>query len=195
MSAIAWEDFDPKLLTKNIADRARPGGRHHPRNCGPCEDCAEFLLENRGGRLPAGHPGIDLKGLLRHARRFGTECIYETVIGVGLSTLELRRLRMELDTIDAAKPGRARSKPRKRSRAETRVMVQALVGKGWTRREIAEEMHVADKTVDNYLAPGALSATQGLGGAVFGIKPPANRGVKRAQLAMLPTSQAEVGAA
>jgi len=193
MSAASWEDYDPGLLARNIAHRDRAGGLHHPGSCGPCEDCSQFQQEQtiyKALRV-RGASSVTWKSLRQHARRFGSELVYETGQQSGLPALELRRLRVELDTMDAAKPARGRvAKPRKRSRAETRVMIQALSARGWTRREIAEELGVRDKTVDNYLAPGAVSATQGLGGAVLGMKPPANRGVRNGQIALLPASQA-----
>jgi hypothetical protein len=121
-----------------------------------------------------------LEEFVRHAERFGTECVYETAAEGYLGERELRRLRIELDSIEVARrSGRYHvGRRRRRSRAETRVAAQVLADRGLTRVEIAEKMSVSVKTIDNALSPGAVQATQTLRSDVRGMKTPANEGVK-----------------
>jgi hypothetical protein len=47
-----------------------------------------------------------LDQFVRHARAFGTECVYETAVQDGLSRANLARLRIELDELDAGRKSR-----------------------------------------------------------------------------------------
>jgi hypothetical protein len=87
VSGLDWTVFDPDLLARNIAARDRPEGLHHPDNCGPCEDCVEFL--RRPPELPGAKPPT-AEQLHRHAERFGSELIAETAREYGVD-LRLRK--------------------------------------------------------------------------------------------------------
>jgi len=81
VSALDWSSFDAALLTENVAARERPEGLHHPGNCGPCDDCREWLQPMphlEGASTPT-------RGqLLRHAEKFGWECVRETAREYGI---------------------------------------------------------------------------------------------------------------
>jgi hypothetical protein len=70
-----------------------------------------------------------LDQLIRHARSFGTECVYETGEQEGLPSADLARLRIELDELEAgrkSKLGFSIGKRRRRSSDETRAAALAL---------------------------------------------------------------------
>jgi hypothetical protein len=72
--------------------------------------------------LSATHEQPALDQLVRHARLFGTECVFETGEQEGLPSAELARLRIELDELDAgrtSKHGFSIGKRRRRSADET----------------------------------------------------------------------------
>jgi hypothetical protein len=127
-------------------------------------------------------PGLD--GLVRHAEVYGIEFVYETAT-LYLAERDLVTLRLKLDGI-AATSGRRGARRRRRSRRELQVAALDLAERGFTRIAIAEQMGVAVKTIDNVLAPGALSAagasrapntTRSSGGATRGMNAPANGAV------------------
>jgi DNA-binding NarL/FixJ family response regulator len=107
-------------------------------------------------RVPTLEP-VTLDQYLRHAHKFGTECVYETAEMSGLSKRDLALLRIELDDLEARKRGERFSigKRRKRSREETQQAVELLSVAGLTRKEIGGKLGLSDKTVDNYF--GALA--------------------------------------
>jgi hypothetical protein len=88
------------------------------------------------------HPGLDQ--LIRHARSFGTECVYETGEQEGLSSADLARLRIELDELEAgrkSKHGFKIGKRRRRSSDETREAAFALRRLVRRCRVLAESRH------------------------------------------------------
>jgi hypothetical protein len=129
-----------------------------------------------------------LAQFIRHAELFGTDLVDETAANGLLGAIadgylderELRRLRVELDTIEAGRrSGRYRvGRRRRRSRTETRVAAQLLAEDGLTRVEIAEKLGVSAKTIDNALSPGVVQTTQTLRSVARGMKTPANEGVE-----------------
>lgn len=94
----------------------------------------------------------DLANLLRHARLYGTECVYETASN-GLSEAERIRLRIELDAIERERKGRHRRPARRKGKAEaTREAVQLLFADGLNAKAIANKLSLSDRTVRRYLA-------------------------------------------
>lgn len=180
----------------------------HPYQCGPCEECAEFLREHRRPssvvpmfdqprRRWSSLPAPTLAQFIHHAERLGVAFVYETAESY-LGERDLRRLRIELDTIEAQRHAKLqkryddakrpdaikrrhsdlkRTTRRRRSRVETQVAAQVLADDGLTRLEIAEKLGVTVKTIDNLLSPAAAKTTETLRSSVRGIKSPANKGV------------------
>jgi hypothetical protein len=129
-------------------------------------------------------------GLIRHAEKFGTECVFETACGYsdwkGGKPFEwdrgnprLVRLRLELDAIDAERKvglrGLGRSPRRRRSSGETAGAVRQLKAEGLVVSAIADKLGVSDAyvkrccTAENgaanphgYAAKSALSGKDGL---------------------------------
>src|SRR5438093_583041 len=88
----------------------------------------------------------------RHAKLFGSECVYETA-EMYLGKKELRRLRIELDETEANKRGRYGTiigKRRRRSADETRDAVLALSEEGFVRGVISEKLGVSESVVRRY---------------------------------------------
>ena len=94
-----------------------------------------------------------LAAYLVHARKFGTECVYETA--GDLSHLDRRRLRIELDAIDVEQasslPRYRRPQRRRRSPAETTEMVRQLRAEGLVVGAIADKLGITSATVRRYL--------------------------------------------
>jgi hypothetical protein len=120
-----------------------------------------------------------LAEFVRHAELFGTECVYGTAEAY-LAERELRRLRIELDTIEAGRrTGRySVGRRRRRTRAETQVAIELLLADGLTRREVAAKLGLSDRTVDFYLTPKERRMTPDLPKAFRRRKAPANEGVE-----------------
>jgi DNA-binding NarL/FixJ family response regulator len=106
-----------------------------------------------------------LDQLIRHARSFGTECVYETAEQEGLSSADLSRLRIELDELDAGRKTRlgfSIGKRRRRSSDETREAVLALSVDGFVPRAIADKLGISDRTVRGYLKQSGATAYEGV---------------------------------
>jgi DNA-binding NarL/FixJ family response regulator len=102
-----------------------------------------------------------LDQLIRHARSFGTECVYETGEQEGLSSADLARLRIELDELDAgrkSKLGFSIGKRRRRSSDETRAAALALSVDGFVPKAIADKLGISDRTVRSYLKESGATA-------------------------------------
>ena len=81
---------------------------------------------------------VTLEQYRRHAERFGTECVYETAEGLGLSALELGHLARHLRRID----------PRWRLTATQRdQLIADLLAERLRTAEIAHMAGVSEKTV------------------------------------------------
>jgi transposase-like protein len=94
--------------------------------------------------------------LLAHARKFGVECVYETAVdGRDETDPDLRRLRIELDAIEANRPtglrGLGRPSRRRRVNGETAEAVQQLAAEGLVVSAIADKLGVTDATVRRHL--------------------------------------------
>jgi hypothetical protein len=101
---------------------------------------------------------VAFDSLLRHARLFGTECVYETA--GRMSDADRLRLRIELDAIDR-KRKRGRSRRHTGGKAEaTRSAVLLLAADGLMPKAIANKLHVSDRTVRRYLDGGREQAGQ-----------------------------------
>jgi DNA invertase Pin-like site-specific DNA recombinase len=108
-------------------------------------------------------PALDQ--LIRHARLFGTECVYETGEQEGLSTADLTRLRIELDELDAGRKSRhgfSIGKRRRRSSDETREAALALSVDGFVPKAIADKLGISDRTVRSYLKQSGATAYDGV---------------------------------
>ena len=106
-----------------------------------------------------------LDQLIRHARSFGTECVYETAEQEGLSSADLARLRIELDELDAgrkSKHGFSIGKRRRRSADETREAALALSVDGFVPKAIADKLGISDRTVRGYLKQSGATAYEGV---------------------------------
>jgi hypothetical protein len=105
-----------------------------------------------GFRIPS--LPVTLTGLIRHARLFGTESVYETAVMERLPKANLARLRIELDAIDAGRKsshGYTVGKRRRRSSDETRDAVLALSVDGLVPAAIADKLGLSDRSVRRYL--------------------------------------------
>lgn len=108
------------------------------------------------------HPTLDQ--LIRHARSFGTDCVYETGEKEGLPSADLTRLRIELDELDAgrkSKHGFKIGKRRRRSSDETRAAALALSVDGFVPKAIADKLGISDRTVRGYLKESGAMAYEG----------------------------------
>jgi DNA-binding NarL/FixJ family response regulator len=106
-----------------------------------------------------------LDQLIRHARSFGTECVYETGEQEGLPSADLARLRIELDELDAgrkSKHGFSIGKRRRRSSEETRAAALALSVDGFVPKAIADKLGISDRTVRGYLKQSGATAYDGV---------------------------------
>jgi hypothetical protein len=106
-----------------------------------------------------------LDQFIRHARFFGTECVYETAEQEGLSSADLARLRIELDSLDAgrkSKHGFSIGKRRRRSSDETRAAALALSVDGFVPKAIADKLGISDRTVTGYLRESGATAYEGV---------------------------------
>jgi DNA-binding NarL/FixJ family response regulator len=106
-----------------------------------------------------------LDQLIRHARSFGTECVYETGEQAGLPSADLARLRIELDELDAgrkSKYGFSIGKRRRRSADETREAAIALSVDGFVPKAIADKLGISDRTVRSYLKQSGATAYEGV---------------------------------
>jgi DNA-directed RNA polymerase specialized sigma24 family protein len=104
-------------------------------------------------------PGLDQ--LIRHARSFGTECVYETGEEEGPSSADLTRLRIELDELEAGRKSRhgfSIGKRRRRSSDETRAAALALSVDGFVPKAIADKLGISDRTVRSYLKQSGATA-------------------------------------
>jgi hypothetical protein len=97
-------------------------------------------------------PRPTLKDFIRHARKFGTECVYETA-EMYLGGKALGRLRIELDAIEAGRKsgGFTVGKRRRRSKQETIAAVLALSEDGLVRSAIPDRLGLSDSRVKQYL--------------------------------------------
>jgi DNA invertase Pin-like site-specific DNA recombinase len=100
--------------------------------------------------------GDMLAAYLRHASKFGVECVFETAEAeLGDRSPALSRLRIELDAIEAGRRiglrGLGRCGKRRRSRAETLEAVRQLRAEGLVIGAIADKLGVTDETVGRYL--------------------------------------------
>jgi hypothetical protein len=112
--------------------------------------------------LTVEQPALDQ--LIRHARLFGTECVYETG-KEGLPSADLARLRIELDELDAgrkSKHGFSIGKRRRRSSDETRAAALALSVDGFVPKAIADKLGISDPTVRGYLKQSGATACDGV---------------------------------
>jgi hypothetical protein len=109
-------------------------------------------------------PTPTLAQLLRHARMFGTECVYETGEQAGLSRADLARLRIECDAREAGRTSRTGrftvGTRRRRSEDETRSAVLALSVDGLVPSAIADKLGIRDRTVRRYLRQTGASAPE-----------------------------------
>jgi DNA-binding NarL/FixJ family response regulator len=108
---------------------------------------------------------VTLDQLIRHARSFGTECVYLTGEQEGLPSADLARLRIELDELDAgrkSKHGFNIGKRRRRSSDETREAVLALSVDGFVPKAIADKLGISDRTVRGYLKESGATAYEGV---------------------------------
>jgi hypothetical protein len=106
-----------------------------------------------------------LDQLIRHARSFGTECVYETGEQEGLPSADLARLRIELDELEAgrkSKYGFKIGKRRRRSSDETRAAALALSVDGFVPKAIADKLGISDRTVRGYLKESGATANGGV---------------------------------
>jgi hypothetical protein len=113
--------------------------------------------EDGGFRIPSLKPTEDM--LLRHARKYGAEGVYETAEPI-FGEKALGRLRIELDSIEAGRKsgGFTVGKRRRRSKAETREAVLALSVDGLVVPAIADKFGLSDFTVKQHLrATGATA--------------------------------------
>jgi DNA-directed RNA polymerase specialized sigma24 family protein len=109
-----------------------------------------------------GQPALDQ--LTRHARLFGTECVYETGEQEGLPSADLARLRIELDELHVgrkSKHGFSIGKRRRRSSDETRAAALALSVDGFVPKAIADKLGISDRTVRGYLTQSGATAYDG----------------------------------
>jgi hypothetical protein len=91
---------------------------------------------------------------IRHAEKFGVECVFETAQDDGaLSMRHLARLRLELDAIEAdRKRGRFTvGARRRRSSDETATAVLMLRDEGLVVAAIADKLGVTDRYVKRHL--------------------------------------------
>jgi hypothetical protein len=108
-------------------------------------------------------PALDQ--LIRHARLFGTECVYETGEQEGLPRADLARLRIELDELDTgrkSKHGFNIGKRRRRSSDETRAAALALSVDRFVPKAIADKLGISDRTVKSYLKQSGATAYEGV---------------------------------
>jgi DNA-binding NarL/FixJ family response regulator len=108
---------------------------------------------------------VTLDQLIRHARSFGTEYVFETGEQEGLSSADLARLRIELDELDAgrkSKYGFKIGKRRRRSSDETRAAALALSVDGFVPKAIADKLGISDRTVRGYLKQSGATAYEGV---------------------------------
>ncbi|HTE85595.1 MAG TPA: helix-turn-helix domain-containing protein [Dehalococcoidia bacterium] len=106
-----------------------------------------------------------LDQLIRHARSFGTECVYETGEQEGLSSADLARPRIELDELEAGRKSRhgfSIGKRRRRSSDETRAAALALSVDGFVPKAIADKLGISDRTVRGYLKQSGATAYAGI---------------------------------
>ena len=108
------------------------------------------VVQRRGRDHGARRP--TLGGLIRHAERFGTECVYETAEELGFPALELGYLARHLRRVDRL----WRLTPDQRER-----LIEELLAAGTRRREIADMAGVSEKTVSRARQRGAEDGLQG----------------------------------
>lgn len=94
--------------------------------------------------------------LLTHARKFGVDCVYETVAGrCDVTDSDLRRLQIELDAIEADRRtglrGFGRPARRRRRNGATAESVRLLAAEGLVVSAIADKLGITDSTVRRYL--------------------------------------------
>jgi hypothetical protein len=131
--------------------------------------CPRSLREAEGVSLTAPERNSSdvsptLEQLIRHARLFGAECVYETGEQAGLSRQDLARLRIECDALEAKRTtasGRFTvGTRRRRSEDETRSAVLALSVDGFVPSAIADKLGISDRTVRSYLRQTGASAPE-----------------------------------
>jgi hypothetical protein len=90
---------------------------------------------------------------IRHAQLFGTELVFETASENGFSELELERLRIELDAIEAARKSGRFTVGRRRRRApdETVRAARQLRSEGLVVAAIADKLGISDAHVKRCL--------------------------------------------
>lgn len=107
--------------------------------------------------IPTLKPTLDT--LLRHARKYGAEGVYETATPL-FGEKALERLRVELDSIEAGRKsgGFTVGKRRRRSEEETRQAVLSLSVEGMVVPAIADKMGLSDATVRRHLRKSGATA-------------------------------------
>lgn len=87
-----------------------------------------------------------LEEFIKHAEKFGAECVFEVASSNGFSERELLQLRIELDAIEAARKGIRFTvgTRRRRAPAETVEAVLALAHEGLVVSAIADKLGVTD---------------------------------------------------
>jgi hypothetical protein len=92
----------------------------------------------------------DLTGLIGHAEVYGVDGVYE-VGELYLGEQDLRRLRIELDAIEAAKRNGRRARRRRHAHAEQVEAAQMLAAEGMTPEAIAGKLGVTTEHVRKLL--------------------------------------------
>lgn len=136
----------------------------HPAHCGPCEDCAAFLIEQpvatnlvvtldeQGRPVDA---TVTLEQFIAHARKFGSMCVMETALEMGLGEVDLAKLQivcLEVEATRKAKSGRRRHRSR-----TTAEIVLALKEQGLVVSAIADRLCVTDLYVQRVLRESRTS--------------------------------------
>jgi hypothetical protein len=140
-----WSLFDAKLLAHNIALRAtheRSDARLHPNRCGPCADCRNFTGSHRSTDHTA-----TVAAYVRHARRFGSECVADTA-RAHLTAAALAELQVDL----AAFVGSNGAARQRHTTTALREQVEALARRGLMPSAIADTLHIGDRRVAAILA-------------------------------------------
>jgi hypothetical protein len=159
-----WGLFDPELLEHNVALREFESDVPlHLDRCGLCEDCAEYLEEHRQ-HARCDVPSPALAQFLRHAEKFGAECVLEAA---GSPTAgELVELEAELVLLEhrkgkKGKPANRNGRPartrQRRTTAELREHVVALRTRGMVPTAIADALNLSDRRVQAILAESRRS--------------------------------------
>ena len=133
--------------------RLQPGAsaNHLPASYPPCGSCSEcqqraraLVRESRRPeRITERTSGPDLDALVRHADRFGPECVYEA--GESILPHDDLVLRVHVDGLAGRRRGR-------RGRDEMIEAARLLRAEGKVVSVIADKLGVSDKTVRAYLA-------------------------------------------